>query len=65
MATIEELAERMAGDPKIATPTLERILNDIDQSIAELTGSGDPVPATVRQVREVVALACLMRQEPL
>jgi hypothetical protein len=66
MATnIEELAERLAGDQRIATPTLHRILNDIDQSIAEVIGAGEPVPAAVQQVREVVAQACLIRRSPV
>lgn len=63
MTTIDEIVRRLADDPRIATRSLRSILKVIDDEIDRTSRTGAPAPATVRQLREVVARSYLMRME--
>ncbi len=60
---IELLARRLCDDPRIATRTLWRMIKDIDEEMRLVAKSDRPVPRTVAELREIVARACLLRQE--
>lgn len=60
---LNKLARRFSDNDRIATPTLRRILRDIDDEMHSLADAGAAVPQAVRELRDVVARACLMREE--
>ncbi|MGN6551113.1 MAG: hypothetical protein ACTHJ3_14625 [Pararhizobium sp.] len=61
--TFDELVHRLAGDPRIATRSLWRILKVIDDEIYQVSRDGTAVSATVRQLREIMARSYLARLE--
>lgn len=60
---LNRLARLLSENDHIASPTLWRILADIDGEIDALVRAGVPVPRRVRDLREISARACLLREE--
>lgn len=59
----ESLARRLTADQRVGTSVLRRVLTVVDEEIDGMARQRIAVPPTLRHLRDVVAQACLARQE--